>query len=154
MIQRIQTVYLVVIFILTSLMLALPLATFFGDTQSISLTAFAIEAADGATIVSTKYMGILIVIAALVPFVSVFLYKNRWMQIRLCIVEVVLQVGLIAYLIYYIYRTNNSLEAFDLHSMSLALPDVFPVVSIILSILAYRGILKDEMLIKSLNRIR
>lgn len=154
MIQRIQTVYLIVVTILTSLMLILPLATFLGDTQQVTLTAFAISAADGSQIVSTIYMATLICIASLLTFVTIFLFKHRWVQIRLCIVGVVLQVGLAVYFVYYIVRINSSLTVFDLHSMSLALPDVFPVVNIILTILAYRAILKDEVLIKSLNRIR
>lgn len=154
MIQRIQTVYLVVITILTVLMLILPLAIFMGDSQQIILNAFSLDSVFGTQIISTKYMGILICIATLVPFVAIFLFKHRWIQIRLCIVEIVLQAGLIAYLAYYIIRVNNSLAVFDLHSMSFALPDVFPVVNIILAVLAYRGVLKDEVLVKSLNRIR
>lgn len=149
MIQRIQTVYLLLVAVLTGLMLLLPLATFTCDTSMVTLTALAIEAADGTTIVPTTYMGVLILISTLLPLVTIFLFKHRWVQIRLCIVEIVLQAGIIVYLVYYITKINGSAEA-----LSLALPDVFPIVSIILSLLAYRGVVKDETLIKSLNRIR
>lgn len=155
MIQRIQTVYLLVITVLTGLMFALPLASFMGDGQTVSLFAGSIKDADAVQIVSTSYyMALLIAMATFLPFETIFLFKRRMVQIRLCLVEIVLQVGVLAYLVYYILHIRSSVFAYADHSMSLELSSIFPIVSIILSLLAYRAVVKDEALVNSLNRIR
>lgn len=163
MIQRIQTVYMFVTALLMVLMIFLPLANFIGDTELFRLMAFGVEsttvpaAIDAQTqgyVVSTLYMGILIALCAAVPFVNIFLFKRRWLQVRLCIVEIVLLVGAQIYVGYYLYRSAQSVAAMEIHSISYSIVDVFPIVSIILSYLALRGIMRDQALLKSLDRIR
>lgn len=154
MIQRIQSVYLLLAAVLTGLMFAVPLASFLGDGQSVYLFAGSIRDADSAVIVSTTHMAIMIALSALLPFVTIFFYKKRLLQIRLCLVEIVLQLGVLAYLIYYLAHIRSSIMVYEHHSISLELSNVFPVVSIILCLLAYRAIVKDEALVNSINRIR
>jgi len=51
----------------------------------------------------------------------------------------------------YIYLGKRALDGTEL---SLKLPVIFPVIALILNFLAMRGIMKDENLIKSMNRLR
>jgi hypothetical protein len=78
-----------------------------------------------------------------------FLYKKRILQMRFNIFNSILLVALQGFIVYYIilYIGRGTGFIFTIQS-------VFPVISLILSILSIRNILKDELLIKSLNRIR
>ncbi|MFI3331186.1 MAG: DUF4293 domain-containing protein [Rikenellaceae bacterium] len=154
MIQRIQTVYLLLVTLFTGLMFALPLAEFMGDGQTASLWAYGILDADSVRILPTSQMAVLMTLSTILPFMTVFLYKRRWLQIRMCLVQFVLQLGIIAFLVYYILKLNSTFAQYSMHSMSLGVADIFPVLNLILIFLAYRGVVKDEALIKSLNRIR
>lgn len=161
MIQRIQTVYMFFAAALMGLMLVFPLANFLGGNESFRLMAFGVEscvastAADQSpTIISTVYMGILISLCALVPFVNIFLYRRRWLQVRLCIVEIVLLVGAQIYVVYYLYRSMHSVASFEVHKLVCSVVDIFPLLSGVLIYLAFRAVIRDEALVKSLNRIR
>ncbi len=156
MIQRIQSVYLFLTALLITLMLCLPLARFFGSAEAFTLTAFGVKSAQGEAsyVVSTLYMGIVLVLAAVVPFVNIFLFKKRMVQIRLCIVEIILLIGAQIFVGYYLYRAAHSVAGFTYHAMKYTLPDVFPLIGIIFTYLALRGIARDETLVRSLDRIR
>ena len=94
-------------------------------------------------------------IAALLPLVTIFIYKNRLTQIRLCVSELVLLVGSIAFVALYCYRLCDVLkEMFPELNFTLGFAALMPVVSIVPVVLAIRGIAKDEALVRSLDRIR
>ncbi len=162
MIQRIQTIYLFVLTALIAAMLFTPLARFLGGTEEFRLMAFGVKslgepAGSGAVspyVASTVYMGVLLVLAAVLPLVNIFLYKRRWLQMRLCVVEIVLLVGVQIFVCYYIFRAWRSVAGFEIHSVSYTLVDVFPLIGIVLAYMAMRGIIHDETLVKSLDRIR
>jgi hypothetical protein len=88
-------------------------------------------------------------LTALIPAISLFLYKKRILQMRFNIFNSILLVALQGFIIYHIIQFAQEATTFKFTIQS-----IFPVVSLILSILAIRNILKDELLIKSLNRIR
>lgn len=156
MIQRIQTLYLLIIVVLMVILLIVPLATFIGGTETFTLHAFGIKALSqgNGQIVPTLYMGILAVICTLIPVIAIFLYKRRWAQIRLCIAEIILLAGLQIFVAFYIYRSYAGIREMASHAISLSVVDVFPLVGLILAYLAFRGIARDEALIRSLNRMR
>ena len=143
--------------IITALMLSFPLAHYLGGDQEFVLTAFGLRAypADGGPmVVGTVYMGALIALAALLPLVNIFLYRKRTLQIRLCIVEIVLLLGVQIFVVYYIYHATSAFGELESSSASYTLADVIPLVSIVLMWLASRGIMKDEYIVRSLDRIR
>ena len=105
MIQRIQTLYLVAIVALMITALLTPLAYFAAGSNIYELFAFELvsQSGDDASAQSTMYMGIIVALATIVPLVTIFLYKNRMLQIRLCAVELVLLVGAQIFMaIYYV----------------------------------------------------
>jgi hypothetical protein len=95
-------------------------------------------------------MGILAVLSALLPLVVIFLYKKRGLQMRLCVVEMILLVGLIVYLAMYLFRSGSDIS----DKLVFSITDLFPLLAIILTFMAFKRIMKDEMLVKSLDRIR
>ena len=85
-----------------------------------------------------------------IPLVNVFLFKKRFLQLRLCIVEIILLIGAIILMWYHINQFANKMNAEILYKFSL----ILPVICIIFTYLAIKGILKDIKLLKSFDRIR
>ena len=154
MIQRIQSLYLLITFALTIIMFCLPFGTFLGGQEGFTLSAWAIKNSAGQTVVPTTPMGILLLVCSILSFFTIFLYRHRWVQLRFCVVGMVLYLGLQAFVVFYTLRSNSAVSQADIHSMSYSVTCILPLVCLILTWLAFRGVLKDETLVKSLERIR
>ena len=149
MIQRIQTLYLLIATALMAVAIFTPVAQFFDGTQEYTLTAFALKDAAGVTVQPALYMGILLAVAGLLPFIVVFLFKNRQLQIRLCGAEIVLLLGSVIVMGIYFYLSTR---LFDVSSLKVGI--AMPLIAIIFVALAIRSIFRDEVLVRSLDRIR
>ena len=149
MIQRIQTLYLLIATALMSVAIFTPVARFFDGAQEYTLTAFALKDTAGAVAQPALYMGILLALAGVLPFIVIFLFKNRQLQIRFCAAEIVLLVGSLAVMAIYYYL---SARLFDVASIKIAI--VMPLLAIVFVALAIRSIFRDEVLVRSLDRIR
>lgn len=102
------------------------------------------------------YLGILLVLAALLPLVTIFLFRRRLLQIRLCAVEMVLLIGALVMEAVYYFRLKAlfaDLAATAAHA-SLKLPMIFPLLALFFVFLASRAIFRDEMLVRAADRIR
>lgn len=154
MIQRIQTLYLLVVTAMMACTLFLPIAYFnTADGLTLTLKAFSMNGITG----NIWPMGLLLAIATLLPLVTIFLFKNRKMQIGLCAAEVVLQLGalLVFAIFYWVLLPQVAAEgAIEFVSKSFGWAAIFPIASMPLTYLAGRAIFKDEVLVKSLDRIR
>lgn len=155
MIQRIQTVYLLILTALMALTLFLPLAWFGGEAGEFSLYAFALKTAEGEAVQPTRYMGILLVLATALPFLVIFLYKRRLLQIRLCVVEMVLLVGAaVMEGIYYFLSRRFFDDPLTIHMQGFRPAIVLPLVCLVFAWLAARAIFRDELMVRSADRIR
>lgn len=152
MIQRIQTLYLFAAAALMVTALLTPLAYFAAGTDEYTLRAFSLSG--GEMTQSTIYMGIVMALAAAVPLVNIFLFKRRMLQIRLCAVELVLLLGSVAFIGIYYYLSARMISQAEFHAQGFRIAAVFPLVALVLDYLAMRAIFKDELLVKSLDRIR
>jgi len=159
MIQRIQTLYLLLAAGLLAVFSLLPFVEFLKDGALFEQTVWGIRASAGTYapspevagyLVRTTPMGILAGIATLLPFITIFLYKRRLLQLRLCIVEIVLLVGLLAYLVLYLVRTAGDFS----DRAVFALADLLPLLALVLTVLSFRAISRDIVLVRSLDRIR
>jgi hypothetical protein len=153
MIQRIQTLYLLLVVVLTGLALWLPLVDFTVGADTCTLTAFGLKDAAGITLLPTVYLGVVLVAACLVPLVTIFLFKRRLVQIRLCAVELVLLIGAGAMMGIYFYLCNRYFADSEFYSHTLKISLVFPLVCLVFDLLALRAIFRDEKLVRSLDRI-
>ena len=155
MIQRIQSLYLVAVVALMATALLTPLAYFAAGSNIYELFAFElVNQANDAASQSTIYMGVIVALATIIPLITIFLYKNRMLQIRLCAVELVLLLGAQIFMALYYYLGNSMFEQLEFHTQGIRIAIIFPLVAIILDYLALRAIFKDEMLVRSLDRIR
>lgn len=153
MIQRIQSVYLVLALIFILLMFFFPLAKFMINEEIFILDSFGINTVGTSTseaIVNAIPIAILTGIISIVIVFSFFMHKKRSLQIRLGIFNIVLMAGLCGLIWFYANSAVDQLNAVVHYSV----PVIFPVIAIILIVLANRVIRKDENLIRSLDRIR
>jgi hypothetical protein len=154
MIQRIQTLYLLVAFILTVVLIFVPFADLAGlngvnyifDISGISMNSGTVK-----TILSNTWP-IIIMISITLPLliITIFQFKNRKMQIRLSYLSI-FSLFVIKALMYYYTWGSSHLDGGSLHASIFA---EFPTIAAILVFLAIRGIRKDENLVKSIDRIR
>ena len=148
MIQRIQTIYLLLATVVISLTLFLPLATIWQGGNELVVKAFFLDGEMGIKAPLPIYMGIILAVATLLPFVTIFLFKKRMLQIRLTIFSSVVLIGYYMALVAYIFMLAD--EASFSPSWTICLP----FVALILNWLAIRGIGADEALVKAYDRLR
>lgn len=154
MIQRIQTLYLLLVTALMAVTLTTRLAWFGGAGEEFSLYAFSLKGADGEVLHSAVYLGILLILSAVLPLVTIFLYRRRMLQIRLCVVEMVFLVGSALMEGIYYYLGCRVVSDLALSAHGLRAPIALPVVALLLTWLAVRAISRDELLVRSADRIR
>ncbi|MCM1371820.1 MAG: DUF4293 domain-containing protein [Bacteroides sp.] len=128
MLQRIQTVYLIMCVILTLVCMYFECTA---ESHSWALTAI------------MGFTGVL-------ELLDIFLFRQRALQMRVCTFCIILLVGWYAVLVAFAYIQCDGLVGTCRPRLWAAIP----AVNIILLYLAFRGILHDEMLVKSLDRLR
>lgn len=154
MIQRIQTLYLLIAAALVAATVFTPLAYFACGNGEFALNAFALTDDAGETVQSTVYMGVLLALSGILPFVTIFLYGKRLVQIRLCVVEMVLLVGSMVMMGIYYYLSVRAFSQGEFLAKSVNIGMFLPSAALIAVILAVRAIFRDEMLVRSADRIR
>ncbi len=150
MLQRIQSVYLILAAAAMLISVTLPLASFYFNTEEVLFEAMGIYL-NGELTDSTWGLFVIGLMSSIAALITIFLYKNRILQIRLSIFNIVLMIGFYLYfgfIMYKVYPVEN------LEFSKVGFGIIMPVVSIILTILAIRKIGADEALIQSLNRLR
>ena len=154
MIQRIQTLYLLLAFIAIGLLFFFPVSELLVNKEFLFLFRYRglYELKAGAEILSVASIPLasLFGINLLLSFITIILFKNRALQMRLCIFNILLLVGSLGLMYYYIGVAFSDFEAV-VHYTIFAL---MPIIAAILSYLAFRSIRKDEKLIRSVDRIR
>ena len=149
MIQRIQSVYLLVVSILMVICMCNPVGSIIANTNEISeFGNLFITLPDGTKDYAPWALFVILLVVAVLAFVTIFLFKKRMLQIRLTIFSSVMLIGYYMALIAYIFMLAE--ETTFSASWSLCLP----LVGIILNWLAIRGIGADEALVKAYDRLR
>ena len=131
MIQRIQTLYLLLAAGLVACAAFLPLASFASGGEEFRLYAFGLRTADGETVQSTLYMGILLALALVLPLTTIFLFKRRMLQFRLGVVEMILLLGAQIVMGIYYFLSYRLFSSFEFHAQSVKLPLVLPLIAMI-----------------------
>lgn len=154
MIQRIQTVYLLVTIILLSFILFFPIADFIRDSDKM-MFSFGLKGLisdEGERIPNFQIfpLGILFALCLSCSFTTIFYFKKRMLQIRLSIVNIILLLGLQGLMFYYVKFAQSVLHGAVTYNLFF----IFPLVGAILVFLALRAITKDEALVRSLDRLR
>jgi hypothetical protein len=150
MLQRIQSVFLLLAAAAMLIASVTPLAIFLYNTDKVLFEAMGMYL-NGQLNDSTWGLFVIGAASSILALFTVFLYKNRMLQIRLSIFNIVLMVGFYLYFGFIVYRLT-SVEALLFQKVGVGI--IMPAIAIILTILAIRKIGADEALVRSLNRLR
>ncbi len=152
MIQRIQTVYLLIITLLMGSMFFYPYAELLAQDNQIYSYSYNGLFLDGNNSIYFSTIPPLILLSAIVllSFGNIFLFKKRILHIRLIVINIMLMLGYIGLNYYYIKSFSTQLTGVISYNIIV----IFPLISVILGYLAIRAIGKDEALVRSLDRIR
>ena len=155
MIQRIQTIYLLIIVILSGFVFFSPIADLINKADSliymVDFKGVSLVKPTGNTIESRIWALDFVSLAVpILALITIFSFKKRLKQIRLTIVNMIFMICFYIFMVLYLWPTCERLNA-DWHLRIVA---VFPLVNLILSYLVIGSIGKDEKLIKSLDRLR
>ena len=160
MIQRIQTLYLLLVVVLGTLLCFFPPVEFLlpESTEYILLTAF------------DKWpLAVMSIAIPLLALVVIFLFQRRLLQARLNIMNVVLCLGYYALLALYVAYIMKGYEPIDFPTSEFSSPlkgdlegiqwyltvwAAIPLVNVVLTMMATRRILKDEALVRAADRLR
>ncbi|MFP4059284.1 MAG: DUF4293 domain-containing protein [Bacteroidales bacterium] len=155
MLQRVQTLYLVIALICMLMLVFFPIAEFITTGGHVYELRFfnlvPVENYNESFQPGTWPFTTLISIIIIILVADIFFFRNRMLQMRLTIFNIVLMFGLTGMIYYYVWQIVDMVNAIQ---YTFHVTCILPVVSAVLLILAFRGIRADELLIKSLNRIR
>lgn len=160
MIQRIQSVYLLLAGVLPAIgFAAASLSWETADARLASMDYHAVLLADGSAVSHPWGLLVFGILSVLIPLVAIFGYSNRRKQIRLArageCVALLLYPTLYAYATAAGSRLTETMGATAATAdMQLGWPVVLPLVAAVLSHMACRAIRKDDELIRSADRIR
>lgn len=152
MLQRRQSLYLLIVFILSILLFTGPLAFVKTAEGGIYLKHSGMSTLAGEKLdVSTWPLTVMISISVFLSFFTIFSYMKRPRQMRLTLFQMFFNLGLVAVAGYYVaYIMHN----YDGTQFLFEWRIVIPPVMLVLLILAFRGIRRDELLVKAYDRVR
>lgn len=162
MIQRVQTLYLLLAIIAIGLTFVFNLSSYEveGGEESYSMNLY--KVAEGGSeekvaqpLYSWPMVGVLTLVE-LVLIATVFMYKRRKVQLKLIHFSYLLQAGAIALMFFSMDGTLQKLPLEDGMEVTThyGVGWLMPAVSLAFSFLAARGVKKDEELVRSVDRLR
>lgn len=154
MIQRIQSLFLLAATVFSIIFIIHPLSGLIiaGEIKA-EFHAFGLMTVGESPemIYNTFPIIILAVITTLLTIIAIFIYKNRTLQMRICVYNILIMLGLIVAIFIYYYLIRNN---FKVSSHAFSYSVLLPFVNVILLFQAFRGIRRDDLLLKSYNRLR
>lgn len=149
MIQRIQSVYLLIVAILSVIVMSNPIGSFIAaDNSIVEFTNLSLIDQSGVEDYKPWALFAILIISAIISLITIFLYRKRMLQIRLTLFNIILAIGYYVTLVTFVFMLKG--ESTFVPSWMVCLP----FVGIVLDWLAIRAIGKDEMLVKAYERLR
>ncbi len=154
MIQRIQSIYIFVASVLTICLFFVPSFHFSVGQGSYDITACHISPAF-SLVPSTVMLPLALVtfFAFLLCLISIFLFRNRTLQMKVVRINAFLQIVILFTMVAYVFFMFDKSGQTNIHiDFSMAL--IFPIVNVILLAFARKRIKADDDLVKSADRLR
>lgn len=144
---------MLIIVALTVAMLFLSLAVLDagGVLYAFDATGLSTMGAQPELIYPTWGLFALAAVIALVALLTIFLFRKRILQIRLCVFNALLMLGFYALFGFFLWTVKGELGA---DGIQVKIASCFLVINLILDYLAIRNIGADEALVRSLDRLR
>jgi len=152
MIQRIQTIYLLICLIAWGFLFFNPIIGFTNEAGGAwMLYANGIkEVTGGKMVLGAVPMFVLFVLVEILALLSVLSYRRRALQLRVTVLNMILQFLSYGIIALYAIQGKNLLQAHP----ALLFFSAMPLVACICSFLAFRGIRRDMLLLRALDRLR
>lgn len=155
MIQRKQSLYLVLIIAISAILVFshfLKFADSAGRIIILNIRGIFLIMADSAVTPVERLIPFTIVLTGifLISGVTIFLYRNRKRQMKFAFGLIILQIMFIASLLYFAFRLITQNHASFLPDVN----SILPLIMLLLSFLAWRAIRKDEEMVRSYDRLR
>ena len=151
MIQRIQTLYLIAAAVLSGLLMTGDLMIMENGAGTVFTIGFEGLGVSGGELVQRLWpLTIIIGLVPLLALAAIFLYRRRSLQMRLTMLVLLLSLGTLILGAFYIIMFDRKMDI----TMIWKVKAVLPLISAILAWLAYHSILRDEILVKSYDRLR
>ncbi len=149
MIQRIQTVWLLLATILAVLIFFFPIAELSNENKLMIYSFESINLFGMVGFIKTAYIFAgLTALIAFFSFTAIFLYKRRDLQMRLCTIISLLDIFLVILIV--VFSVNQAKNI----GLTIGLSAIIPLIIFILVLMARRAVRKDDLLIKAADRIR
>ncbi|MGV8878022.1 MAG: DUF4293 domain-containing protein [Sphingobacteriaceae bacterium] len=155
MIQRLQSIYLLLASLALFALFLFPIAhdvIIDNIPKTIKLTGM-YEIINGQEVQTTSFiiLNIAAVIIALLPLVVIFFYKKRKRQLSMCYGTVLAIIGMS----FWVAQTiKNVVAGASITANNYSIGALLPSIAIIMMIFAIKGIRNDEKLIRSADRLR
>lgn len=150
-IQRIQTLYLLLAFIAMVVSMFLPLGIFIGYGGNEIYDFYPLYViVNGVKDYSVAGLFAILGLSAIVSLGTIFCYKDLLLQIRLSVFNIVMMIGFYGAFAALWWLVKGDLDASFKINWSLGLP----VVAVILTVLAIRGMGRDRKLLRDANSMR
>jgi FtsH-binding integral membrane protein len=155
MLQRIQSIYLLFASLVLFALFAFPLAhNIYVDGKEVNVMVTGVyQNVNGQPQHTETFTALTVItgIAALIPLVVIFLFKNRKQQIALCYASILLLIG---YSFWMAQTVKKVVGPIKLEYRNMGIGLFLTSLSIILIIFAVKAIQRDEKLVKSADRLR
>lgn len=141
MIQRIQSLWLLLSTLCAALIWIIPI---FGGIGSDNLPK-------NFSIRESLILMFIVALSTIIPFITIFLFKSRSTQKKLIIANIILAIAVIAaeYLLIEQFKAS-----FGIVQGNWQLSAILPFFIILFNVFSYRGIIHDEKLLSSADRMR
>lgn len=152
MIQRVQSIWLLLAGLTILLLLFIPIVSSQSDGSEYWIVATGLYQKTSGVVAKTDYFKPLFlttISTALLCFATIFTFKNRNGQKRLIIVSIVAILSLVFWFYYYAQGLPGGLS-----SVKPGIGAFLPIPAIFFCVLAINGIRKDEQLLRSADRLR
>ena len=154
MIQRKQTLYLFLAAVATVVCMFLPLGSVEQQGMGVEPLLYnmsLISKLNSDVQYDFSYMPLFVILAltVIIELITIFLYKNRKRQARLCSLNIAL---LLVWMILFVYFKYVRLT--DIGVLHQTIPAYLPFLAAVLNYLAFKGIRADERLVRAADRIR
>jgi glucan phosphoethanolaminetransferase (alkaline phosphatase superfamily) len=155
MIQRIQSIYLLLTSVLPVLFLKGNFLKFLNNDGSEMIMNFKgtwqLTGTENLSLLQRQIpFSAVIVLISVVSVIALFLYRNRKLQVIFANVIIFLSIVLVALIAWYAFSVAGKFDATLLPGIKM----VIPLMILIFAILAQRGIKHDENLVRSYDRLR
>ena len=156
MIQRIQSVFLLVAAIVTIILLFISIGDIYTAEAQYTFTCFNVHLPDGKVVMSTLYIALTLIVSACISIYAIFKYKDRMKQTRIVSLNMLIFLIAIMMMIWlfpdFLFQRKGLMQEGDIFRFNYWI--MIFVIPPICMFLANQFIRKDERLVRSADRLR